>query len=655
MYAMHEPALQTRGFGATGRPPGTPARPSVASAHSRSAATRTLLGNVAGALCAALVACAAARADDPENCLYCHQFPGLSRYDAETKHVSVFYVDPSYVHSVRGPHARLTCTDCHPRDEVSVVPHGAVTRVDCTRTCHLADTSGQPQRFSHADIGVMLDQSVHARETLSTLNFSRGPLLREGQSACLYCHDEPLFRDPTGLLQAWTRTRAVTDRCDSCHSTQAPTDVAYFVRHVASRLAPSRPTLELAQVCAVCHSDPLILKQFSMKDGVASFVRSYHGKAALLGDASTANCLSCHVRNGQDAHRMFAPANPESAVHASRVAQSCRSTECHPGATKEIAGTSVHLDLPSAFGTLEYALAAAFIVLTVVSFGPSALIVTLELARQLVLGGNHHDTRARRLVYAILAHPQGERALRRISVGQRYQHWILAALFAALALTGFPMKFAEHAWARWTIEQIGGLGIARALHHGAGLALLIGVALHAATVLVSWWRRSREPAPEGGRLGLRRGYLRLPLAITPDDGRRMAALLAYLVGRRKERPQFGRFSAAEKFEYLGVMWGTVLLGLTGLLLWGEQIASHLFGGRVFNLAAIIHTFEAFLAIIHVGILHIYNVMLAPAVMPLSPATLTGRTPEAKLAEEHGEFVAAQAAALGISVEGAGHG
>jgi len=141
--------------------------------------------------------------------------------------------------------------------------------------------------------------------------------------------------------------------------------------------------------------------------------------------------------------------------------------------------------------------------------------------------------------------------------------------------------------------------------------------------------------------------------ITPDDVRKTFQLLAYFLFLRKDRPAFGRFSPTEKFEYLGVFWGTALLGITGVLLWREQITSHFLGGRAFNIATIAHTYEAFLAVIHVGILHIYNVFLSPKVFPLSRATITGHTPPPKLIEEHGELIEEVARDLGIDVQDEG--
>lgn len=258
----------------------------------------------------------------------------------------------------------------------------------------------------------------------------------------------------------------------------------------------------------------------------------------------------------------------------------------------------------------------------------------------------------RDLTLAVMRHPDGPRRLVRFSVAQRLQHWALAILFTILVVTGFPLKFADTGWARWTIEQLGGLGVARQLHHGCGLLLMIGLVAHVVSIVVMVAHRARRPDADGRRVGFLTAWFALPMWITMDDARKAGQLFAYLLGLRSERPAFGRFSIKEKFEYVGVFWGTVLLGITGLLLWGEQAASQFLGGRIMNLAGIAHTYEAFLALIHVGILHVYNVILAPHVFPLSPATLTGATPVDELAEGHADFVRDAAAELGIQPGGA---
>ncbi|MFO0840656.1 MAG: hypothetical protein U1D55_19270 [Phycisphaerae bacterium] len=598
---------------------------------------------------------APASAQDRDNCLYCHQFPGLSRLDPRTQLVRLFYVDPSYIHSQRGPHARLACTDCHVREEVAVVPHNPVTRVNCANQCHVSSATEPERRFSHREVESHLAAGVHSPETLAKLEFTGGPLLEPGQSQCLYCHDEPVFRQPMSSAGPVREiAQASTDRCDVCHAAQVPLDTQFALRHVGSRLEPARPSLEMAQICAVCHSDPKVIEQFQLHDTVASYVRSFHGKAALLRDQTTANCVSCHVRSGKSAHDMLGPKNPKSAVNPEHVADGCRTTACHPGADKALARTAVHLDLPTSRGTIEFWLAIAFIILTIVSFGPSALIVLLELG-QLVVNRHSHVAQHVRRVADMIIQKEGWRKLHRFSVKQRIQHWALTALFILLVVTGFPLKFTDKPWAAEVIGWFGGLHNARWVHHWSGILLVGGFAAHLLDILRGVLVQARAHRKNGESFGIAKVLAALPIAITPTDLIKVNQQIKYLLGLSNERPMFGRFSATEKFEYFGVLWGTTLLGVTGLMLWAEQWATQYFSGRALNLATIAHTYEAYLAVIHVGILHIYNVLLAPAVFPLSKATLSGETPLDKLCEENGEFVLQTARDLGIAVETPQHG
>ena len=595
--------------------------------------------------------------DDPHNCLFCHQFRGLSYYDKEADQLHVFFVQPEYTYEKLGPHARLSCTDCHSEHEVSIVPHQQVSKVDCTRVCHLSEPDGSEQRFSHASVAKMLDKSAHPLKVLAETRVSEGRLLAENQSPCLYCHDEPVFREPTDAIPALSALESRTyDRCDVCHRKQVPADLGYYLRHIAARPQPARPSLEMAQICAVCHSDPHTLERYDMSDAVASYMRSYHGKASLLGDRSTADCLSCHIAAGANAHLMLKKEVPDSSVNQTRIADTCRSAACHPDADVRIGAAAVHLNLPEVRGTLEFWVAAAFILLTILTFGPSMLICVLELFSQAAGTHHRHDEGMERLTRSVLEHPEGRRRLTRFTVSQRIQHWVLAVLFASLAVTGFPLKFADQNWARSVIQHLGGLDNARLIHHWGGLALVAGLFLHVLYILWSLRRKRYEARRDGEDPGFLQSVTSLPMWVGPRDAVKMLQLLGCLLRLSRRRPSFGRFNVKEKFEYIGVFWGTILLGVTGILLWGEQISSHFLPGRILNLALIAHTYEAFLAIIHVGILHIVNVVLSPAVFPLSPATITGSTPVKELAEGHEEQVLEVARDLGIVMEGgAGHG
>lgn len=588
-------------------------------------------------------------AEDPDNCLLCHRYRGLGRYLPEEDTVHLYFVNPDYHRRELGPHARVACTDCHPRHEVAVIPHLPTSPVDCTQTCHLQDIQGQSRRFSHEHIERILAHSVHAPETLAKIEFAHGPLLGAGQSQCLYCHDEPVFRDPTRTIPALAQMgRRTEERCTGCHAQQIPTDTSYYLRHVAARLQRARPPLEQAQVCSVCHSDPRIREQFDMPDAAVHYTSTFHGKAALLGSERTADCISCHACIDGDPHLVRSHTDPESITHESRRAETCRSAGCHPGADPRIGRAAVHLDFPSLSG-LEIGLAVFFVVFTMLTFGPSLVLTVLELF-QVVIGRHAPGERAmHRLADEVLRHPRGRARLRRFTPAQRWQHWALFVLFTLLVLTGFPMKFADQTWSRHVIEFFGGLGVTRQIHRVAGVLLVIGFLAHLCRAGVSILQTARQRRSDGRRVGLISATMAQPMYVGPQDMLKTFQLLAYLLGLRKRPPHFGRFSVDQKFEYFGVFWGTMLLGVTGLILWDARFTSQYISGRAFNLALIAHTYEAFLAVIHVGILHICNVTLAPQVFPFSPATLTGNTPTERLAEVHGEYVIDAARDLGIPV------
>jgi cytochrome b subunit of formate dehydrogenase len=127
--------------------------------------------------------------------------------------------------------------------------------------------------------------------------------------------------------------------------------------------------------------------------------------------------------------------------------------------------------------------------------------------------------------------------------------------------------------------------------------------------------------------------------------------MKYLLFMEKTRPDIGRFGIKEKFEYFGVFWGTVLLGLTGILMWGNAWFTKYVPGRILTIAVIIHTFEALLALLHVGVVHLIGVIFAPSVLPVSRAMFTGATPPDEMAEAHAGMLEETAGKLSLASSG----
>jgi cytochrome b subunit of formate dehydrogenase len=583
-----------------------------------------------------------AGAADPEGCLICHQYRGLSRLDEGGKEIRLFFVDPKFHSEAAGPHGRIRCTACHQRAEVEVFPHKAVSPVDCTRTCHLMTARNVETRFGHDRIRGMLETSVHTPEVLERCNELLGRPVRAGQARCLLCHDEPTFRKPAA---DWSKRQAPIARCNVCHDDQLPMDAPFNYWHVHSRSMPARGNLDLVRVCATCHSDARIKEAFKLTDAPVSYLASFHGKAALLNNQEAASCLDCHVGEGENVHVMHSHKQAGAPTNAALVADTCRSPACHRTAGAQISSAAIHLDLSRSRG-IEYFIAILFVLMILSTFGPSMVITLLKLFHMTIGRDDpdHHQEAA--LAARLMKDPKSRGRLHRFTVHQRVQHWFLVLTFGTLVLTGFPMKLADRAWADWVIRQLGGLTWVRTIHRFTGALLLFGFLYHSAYI-VHHMRRVRAGKDRQGWLRI---FFNLPMVMKPADMKEMGHLMAWLLFLRKRRPDGGRFTAEEKFEYFGVFWGVMLLGTTGLVMWFNGYASRFLPGRVLTIFNLVHSFEAFLALLHVGILHMAAVIFSPAVFPISPAMFTGNTPAEELAESHSEMVNAVAAEAGVEGE-----
>ena len=108
----------------------------------------------------------------------------------------------------------------------------------------------------------------------------------------------------------------------------------------------------------------------------------------------------------------------------------------------------------------------------------------------------------------------------------------------------------------------------------------------------------------------------------------------YLCGWSKDRPKIGRFGYAEKMEYWAVVWGTIIMGATGLAIWFKIDVTHHLPRWVVAVATTIHYYEAVLACLAIIVWHFYHVMFDPDVYPINTACLDGRISEEFQAHEH---------------------
>ena len=118
------------------------------------------------------------------------------------------------------------------------------------------------------------------------------------------------------------------------------------------------------------------------------------------------------------------------------------------------------------------------------------------------------------------------------------------------------------------------------------------------------------------------------------DFRQFFQTMAYDLGLRREPPRFGRFSYIEKAEYWALVWGTVVMTVTGLSLWFGTVTENVLEVGALGVMLVIHFYEAILACLAILIWHFYSTIFNPPVYPNNPSWYTGKMPLEMYCEEH---------------------
>jgi cytochrome b subunit of formate dehydrogenase len=109
------------------------------------------------------------------------------------------------------------------------------------------------------------------------------------------------------------------------------------------------------------------------------------------------------------------------------------------------------------------------------------------------------------------------------------------------------------------------------------------------------------------------------------DGEEFIASMKWFWGRGP-RPDYGRWTYWEKFDYMAVFWGVAVIGLSGLMLWFPEFFTKFVPGGVINVATIIHSDEALLAVGFIFTIHFFNTHLRPEAFPMDTVIFTGVVP-----------------------------
>ena len=612
-------------------------------------------------LAGALNAHAAQKLKD-RDCLACHSDATLTE-DVNGKPVSVYVDENKLRHSVHGsifacvdchrdvkslvhdkPPAKVTCAGCHAEAQQAYAHsvHAkaaktgkgpAATCVDCHGTAHevvMGDDAKSP--VNHANIPVtcgrchgqkflMESNGESAQPFYSYQESVHGRAVENGSqkaAVCTDCHGAHEIL-PANNPQSPISKFNVPGTCGKCHTDIANTFNAsihgqaiahgnalapvctdcHGIHTIKSPHNPNAPVAEQnvsRDTCAPCHEGVRLSQEFGVPGNrVTSYFDSYHGLATEGGSLVAANCSSCH-----GVHDILPSSDPRSTINAAHLEATCG--KCHRGVTAKFIQTKVHLQ-DGVRGNDIDSIAVRWVrwIYTVLIL----LVIGAMFLHNAIIWRSKAVARRR------MQNP----FMTRMSVQQRWQHLILLSSFIVLVLTGFALKFPD----TWFAHTLGmGENLRGTIHRIAGVVLIAAGIYH-----LYYLAMLRE-----GRRLLR------DLAPRPKDAFDAWGAMRYYLGLSNEKPKFARFSYAEKAEYWALVWGTALMGLTGVMMWAKVWVGNLLARWWVDVATAIHFYEAILATLAILVWHFYQVFLDPDVYPMNWAWWDGKMPVEQYRHEH---------------------
>jgi cytochrome b subunit of formate dehydrogenase len=579
-----------------------------------------------------------------------------------------------------GPHAKTLCIECH--TDAANLPHAPhLERSTCATSCHAkaADAYAGSAHRAAALAGDPLAPtcaSCHGGHDILRVNDRNAPQHKlNSMYLCGDCHkqhrpsqgaDDPKARVGDYLESAHARaasksgltTAATCADCHGAHGVLPSKNPASSVSranipetcgkcHVGvleiyatsvhgQRHAESK---DKAAVCSDCHTSHQISQasapsfardvlnecgqchdsQASTDGRVGtyyqSYLESYHGQVTTLGGTRAARCSDCH-----GSHDIRPLDDPASQVNQAHLVATCG--KCHPDSNAQFVQFDPHANFrdganyPLLHGVWLYFVIMMSAVFTF--FGVHTILwffrSTAERRRLAAAGHLHHP-------------PHGATAIRRFSTLDRINHAFVAITFFGLTATGIPLVFAEHPWAHTLANAVGGIEAAGLWHRLFAALLIANFALHFVGLGLKFARRTCSW----------REWLFGPNSLMPrwKDAKDVTGMLRwFFVGG--QRPRFDRWTYWEKFDYWAEVGGSMIIGGSGLFLWFPELTSYIVPGWIFNVAMIVHGYEALLAIGFIFTIHFFNTHLRPGAFPVDEVIFTGSLPEAELKEQRPE-------------------
>lgn len=408
---------------------------------------------------------------------------------------------------------------------------------------------------------------------------------------CGRCHDE-IKKQFINSIHGKSLKSGVAEAptCTTCHS-------EHDIEGPERKGSPVSPTLLAEKTCSPCHSSLTLSKKFGIpSDRIETFKGSFHGLSIKLGDTRVANCASCH-----GVHDILPSSDPRSAVNKTNLVKTCG--KCHPGASDVFVQTPVHLSLAVSESKVLKFIKLFYLYIIVLTLGGMFLHNLLDYIRRYV-----ETLRKIKLL----------ETYERMSASERWQHFALFTSFIVLVVTGFALKFPSSLLGLIFKVIPNGFELRGLVHRIAAVVMILTSLYHLFFIIFT--KRGRE--------------LVVDMIPKVKDVFDVVDQIKYFLGLRTEPPRFDRFSYIEKAEYLSLIWGTIVMVATGLVLWFKTFFLKYLPEWGFPASEMIHFYEAILATFAIIIWHFYSVFTHTKYPPFNITVLTGKMTKDEVEHYH---------------------
>jgi cytochrome b subunit of formate dehydrogenase len=197
---------------------------------------------------------------------------------------------------------------------------------------------------------------------------------------------------------------------------------------------------------------------------------------------------------------------------------------------------------------------------------------------------------------------------------QRVAHILLLTSFTTLGITGLAQKFSTSSIAIFIVKVFGNIETMRQVHHVAAIILMFLTIYHIIDA--------------GYKIFVRRSKMTMLPSL--QDIKDAIQAFFYNLGLNKKRPQMGRYTFEEKAEYWALIWGTIVMGLTGFIMWNPIAAAKFLPGEFIPASKAAHGGEAVLAVLAIIVWHMYSVHIKK----FNKSMFTGKITEEEMLHEH---------------------